>query len=76
MNERIPELWTRAEEELHRDFETGKLPLDIPRYWNDLMQEKFAELIVRECALTAGLMEVQGRKNIGAALLDRFEIKE
>ncbi len=35
---------------------------------------KFAELIVRECALTAALMEHGGRENIGAALLDSFEI--
>ena len=36
--------------------------------------EKFAGLIVRECALTAALMEHHERKNIGAAILDRFEI--
>ena len=39
-------------------------------------KEKFAELIVRECALTAGLMEHEGRKNIGAQILDNFGIKE
>ena len=38
--------------------------------------EKFAELIVKECALTAGLMEHEGRKNIGAQILDNFGIKE
>ena len=38
--------------------------------------EKFAELIVRECALTAGLMEHEGRPNIGAGILDRFGVKE
>jgi len=38
-------------------------------------KEKFAELIVRDCALTAGLMEHEGRKNIGAQLLDTFEIE-
>lgn len=38
--------------------------------------ERFAEKIVRECALTAGLMEQQGRKNIGAQLLDNFGVKE
>ena len=37
---------------------------------------KFAELIVRHCALTAGLMEQQGRTGIGAQLLDNFEIKD
>jgi hypothetical protein len=39
-------------------------------------KEKFAELIVRECALTAGLMEHEGRKNIGAQILDNFGIKD
>lgn len=38
--------------------------------------QEFAELIIRQCALTAGLMEHEGRKNIGAAILDSFEIKE
>ena len=37
---------------------------------------KFAELIVKDCALTVGLMEHQGRKNIGAQILDNFGIKE
>ena len=37
--------------------------------------EKFAELIVRQCALTAGIMEHDGRKNIGAQILDNFGIK-
>ena len=38
--------------------------------------EKFAELIVRECALTAGLMEQAGRPNVGAQLLDNFGVEE
>jgi hypothetical protein len=38
--------------------------------------EKFAELIVRRCALTAGLMEHDGRKNIGAQILDNFGIHD
>ena len=37
--------------------------------------EKFAELIVRECALTAGLMEHEGRKGIGAQILDNFGVE-
>ena len=37
--------------------------------------KKFAELIVRHCALTAGLMEYDGRKNIGAQILDNFGIE-
>ena len=38
--------------------------------------EKFAELIVRECALTAGLMEHEGRQGIGAQILDNFGVEE
>ena len=38
-------------------------------------KEKFAELIVRDCALTASIMEYEGRTGIGAQLLDNFEVK-
>jgi hypothetical protein len=40
-----------------------------------IAQQKFAELIVRECALTAGLMEHEGRPNIGAQILDNFGVE-
>jgi len=33
-------------------------------------------LIVKECALTAGLMEHEGRKNIGAQILNNFGVEE
>ena len=36
---------------------------------------KFAELIVKECALTAGLMEHEGRRGIGAQILDNFGVE-
>ena len=38
--------------------------------------EKFAELIVRDCALTAGIMEYEGRAGIGAQLLDNYGVVE
>ena len=60
MNERIRELWEQA---VHGDGPHASVIAD------------FAELIVRDCALTAGLMEHEGRKNIGAQLLDNFEIE-
>ena len=52
------------------------------RWDNDMWIEKhidlelFAELIVAECALTAGLMEHEGRKGIGAQILDNFGVEE
>jgi len=55
---------------------------------NQLMQEagyaapeiasranKLAELIVRECALVAGIMEHEGRVGIGRQILDSFEVE-
>ena len=45
------------------------------RWVNSRGFEKFAELIVRECALTAGLMEQEGRSGIGAQILDNFGVE-
>lgn len=45
-------------------------------HWDMPECKKFAELIVRECALTAGLMEHEGRKGIGAQILDNFGVEE
>jgi hypothetical protein len=44
-------------------------------HWDMRECKKFVKLIVKECALTAGLYEQTGRKNIGAAILDRFGIE-
>jgi hypothetical protein len=63
MNERIKEL---AKQSLP-EFYLTNCPSAL---------EKFAELIVRECALTAGLMEHEGRPNIGAQILDNFGVEE
>ena len=61
MNERIQELWEQA---VCGDGPHASVIAD------------FAELIVRDCALTAGLMEHEGRNGIGAQLLDNFGIAE
>ena len=63
MNERIKKLAEQASKET---FPVGSMA------W----MEMFAELIVRECALTAGLMEHEGRKGIGAQILDNFGVEE
>lgn len=41
----------------------------------DKAVEKFTHLIVKDCALTAGLMEREGRKNVGAQLLDNYGVE-
>ena len=68
MNERIQQL---AEQALNEYSATYHNEAKIPEAY----LKKFAELIVRECALTAGLMEQAGRANIGAGILDRFGVE-
>ena len=70
MNERIDKLFGQA------------LDRAVPETWTTLdadqlsrLKEKFAELIVRDCALTAGLMEHEGRPGIGAQILDNFGVE-
>ena len=68
MNERIKTLAEQAGFKVnwqHEDVQAIKMA----RF------EKFAELIVRECALTAGLMEHEGRKGIGEQILDNFGVE-
>ena len=68
MNERIRELYKEAEKSvafLNNSKESKQL----------IIREKFAELIVRDCAVTAGLMEHQGRSGIGAQILDNFGVE-
>ena len=73
MNQRIEELAEEAG--LEFEDEPGIEPEPVYYgYKKDL--EKFAELIVRDCALTAGLMEHLGRKGIGAVILDNYGIKD
>jgi len=72
MNERIKQLAEQAEIYAGELIDEGADYDQYPRYYT----EKFAELIVRECALTAGLMEREGRMGIGAQILDNFGVEE
>jgi len=67
MNERIRELALQA------GYKTDMFGVG---HWDMPECKKFAELIVKECALTAGLMEHEGRPNIGAQILDNFGVEE
>jgi hypothetical protein len=73
MNERIRQL---AEQAMHYAASRPVPELKDRDLYLDNLFEKFAQLIVRECALTAGLMEHADRKNIGAGILDRFGVSE
>jgi hypothetical protein len=74
MNERLTVLCEQAISEV---WESRKGPDGLVRTDGNpyIFYEKFAELIVRECALTAGLMEHEGRPNIGAQILDNFGVE-
>lgn len=71
MNERIKELHDESLIYEEKGIHEGNYILAIKQN-----PQKFAELIIRKCALIAGLMEQQGRTGIGAQILDNFEIKE
>ena len=69
MNERIRRLLNEATSGLEPDLSKQRTVT-----LNEM--EKFAHLIVQECALTAGLMEHEGRQGIGAQILDNFGVEE
>ncbi len=69
MNERIKQLWSQA----GGHYDSGNQHT-WPQYTID-DPGKLAELIVRDCALTAGLMEHECRKGIGAQILDNYGVK-
>lgn len=75
MNERIRELAEQAKKYALDAMIKITDKEQALKVYSETYDTKFAELIVRDCALTAGLMEHEGRKNIGAQLLDNFEIE-
>jgi hypothetical protein len=84
MNERIKQLALQAGDYVNQVIFTspvrsktpGKIWEDGHVGWHTQFNEKFAQLIVKECALTAGLMEHEGRRGIGAQILDKFGVEE
>ena len=74
MNERIRVLAEEAREEVSNiRMVSGQREMT---WLPEAFEQRFAELIVRDCALTAGLMEHNGRKGIGAVILDNYGIKD
>lgn len=49
-SQKIKELWNQAKIELDKDFNSAKKSINIPKSWDEMLREKFAELIVIECA--------------------------
>jgi hypothetical protein len=52
-------------------------PPDVVVDWSSVYDDelvKFAQLVAKRCAVIASLMEQDGRKNIGSAILDHFEV--
>jgi hypothetical protein len=70
MNARIKEFALKCGA-FHQVYEQHLLLIN-----NNFDVEQFARLIIKDCALTAGLMEHAGRKGIGAQLLDNFAIDQ
>jgi hypothetical protein len=75
MNERILEIAKQCD--LLHTLPNGNLyPTFMTADQSVEAYQKFAELIVKECALIAGLMEHERRKGIGAQILDNFGVEE
>ena len=69
MNKRIRQLAEQA------TLYANTLDVADQKIYLKIRDREFAELIVKECALTAGLMEHEGRPNIGAQILDNFGVE-
>ena len=69
MNKRIRQLAEQA------TSYADTLDVADQKIYQKIRDREFAELIVKECALTAALMEYEGRPNIGAQILDNFGVE-
>ena len=70
MNERIRELskeaWAWAEQQEYTD---------PAKEFSDILEQKFAELIITKCAVVASRCEANGTKNVGAEILEHFGVE-
>jgi hypothetical protein len=71
MNERIKQIWEDSEEIKVRYPEQGS-PVSV----SEQTLEKFAELIVRECANRASWAQDTNEQDIGGEVLKHFGVEE
>ena len=81
MNERIKQLAEQAEQYADDTFNSDPAKYDTPeqeKVWCEMMQEKFAELIVRECgvALTPMLRDMVSRGQAYNLIKQHFGVEE
>ena len=81
MNERIKLLAEQAEQYADDTFNSDPAKYDTPeqeKVWCEMMQEKFAELIVRECgvALTPMLRDMVSRGQAYNLIKQHFGVEE
>ena len=83
MNERIQQLAEQAGEYVNsvytppvRSKTSGKIWEDGHIGWNEQFQEKFAELIVRECANQVDWILAEGGKTQGDLIKQHFGVEE
>jgi hypothetical protein len=76
MNDQIKDIAYEAGFHLQEHDEEGAAPYGTivwaSHYDDELV--KFTHLVAQRCAYIAAMMERDGRKNIGAAILDHFEV--
>jgi hypothetical protein len=76
MNERIRQLAEQAVKAVDNPFPGNTLNDELAKmYIPDCFAEKFAELIVRECAGVADHSNVTGKSIIGQRIKEHFGVK-
>jgi hypothetical protein len=70
MNEKIKQLWDDSIEEFSKQHRYATIMLPEP------LREKFAELIVRECAKVADIADESKCEWIGGNILIHFGVEE
>lgn len=75
MNDRVAEIMWKCTVPTEQSEEYSNSKGLVNNVDHKLDIGKFADMLVQDCALIAGLMEHQGRKNIGAVILDSFGVE-
>ena len=77
MNERIEQLAVEARQYAFGEVENSQDPTEwSTKYYNEMFEQKFAELIVRECAKIADIADESKCEWIGGNILIHFGVEE
>jgi hypothetical protein len=73
MNERLKELVDKTNDFMHTNYLNW---LEAQSFYQSIWQEKFAELLIRECANRASWAQDTNEADIGGEVLKHFGVEE